>query len=298
LGEKTMPPKRKGIILAGGHGSRLYPMTSVVSKQLLAVYNKPMIYYPLTLLMLAGIRDILVITLPRDLNRYQALLGDGSRWGVRFSYIEQPEPNGLAAAFILGESFLDGHPSALVLGDNIFYGDSLTSRLQAISAREEGATIFAYPVKHPQHYGVVSFDDSGKALAIEEKPKNPASTYAVPGLYFYDASVVARAKKLTPSTRGEIEISELNQSYLDQGQLFVDRLHRGVAWFDGGTPSTLLKTSLFIEAIEERQGILIGSPEEVAYRLGYIDAQQLAVLAKPLLQSSYGQRLIDVMETR
>jgi glucose-1-phosphate thymidylyltransferase len=285
--------KRKGIILAGGHGTRLYPMTSVTSKHLLPIYNKPMIYYSLTTLMLSGIQDFLIIALPRDIENYQTLLGDGSKWGLHFEYAAQKEPKGLADAFLIGRDFIGKDSVALILGDNIFYGDSLSYKLQTVNQCEKDATIFAYSVKDPRAYGVVSIEE-GKATSLEEKPANPKSNYAVPGLYFYDNDVISMAEALRPSSRGELEITDLNREYMKLNRLNVEILRRGVAWFDGGSPSALLQTSNFIETVEERQGILIGSPEEIAFREGYINAEQLEKLAKPLIKSSYGQYLMDL----
>ncbi len=288
--------KYKGIVLAGGSGTRLHPLTYSVSKQLMPVYDKPMIYYPVSTLMLAGIRDILIITTPRDRESFQHLLGDGSQWGVNFTYAEQPSPDGLAQAFIIGESFIGNSNACLILGDNIYYSEGLSDKLKTVSAREKGATIFGYYVKDPKRYGVVSFDSTGKVVDIEEKPEHPKSSYAVTGLYFYDNDVVDIAKSIKPSPRGELEITDVNKAYLDRGDLQVELLGRGTAWLDTGTHDSLLDAANFINLIEERQGLKICCPEEIAYRMGYIDEQQLEKLITPLRKNGYGlylQRVLD-----
>ena len=286
---------RKGIILAGGTGSRLFPMTQVVSKQLLPVYDKPMIYYPISTLMQAGITEILLICRPADLPLFRALLQDGTQWGLSLQYAEQAQPNGLAEALIIAEVFLDGGPSALILGDNLFYGDSLTSLLTQTCATGSGATVFAYHVSNPQDYGVISFDDCGRALSIEEKPVKPQSKYAMPGLYFFDNLASNLAKQISPSGRGELEIVDLVNMYLTSGDLHVNILGRGTAWLDTGTPDAFAEATQFISAIEKRQGLKINCPEEVAYRLGLIDDAQLRELAKPLLNSGYGEYLLGLL---
>jgi glucose-1-phosphate thymidylyltransferase len=288
--------ERKGIILAGGSGTRLYPVTIATSKQLLPVYDKPMIYYPLSVLMLAGIRDILVISTPHDLPHFQRLLRDGSQWGLRLSYAEQPRPEGLAQAFIIGAEFVGGNPSALILGDNVFYGHGLADLLTSKETQYPGATVFGYHVHDPHRYGIVEFDDQGRALSIEEKPREPRSNWAVTGLYFYDHQVVEVASKLKPSARGELEITDVNRRYLEQGQLNVKRLGRGFAWFDMGTHDSLLEASSFIQTLEKRQGLRIACPEEIAYSNGLITRDQFLSMAKQFEKSSYGQYLLSVVD--
>jgi glucose-1-phosphate thymidylyltransferase len=285
----------KGIILAGGSGTRLYPVTHVVSKQLLPVYDKPMIYYPLSTLMLAGPRDILLISTPQDTARFADLLGDGHRWGINISYAVQPSPDGLAQAFLIGRDFIADQASALILGDNIFYGQSFSKQLQNAAQLQRGATVFAYPVHDPERYGVVEFDRAGRAISLEEKPELPRSRYAVTGLYFYDQDVVGIASTLQPSPRGELEITDLNRRYLEAGRLNVQIMSRGMAWLDTGTHDSLFEAGLFIQTVERRQGLKIACPEEIAYRLGYITAEQLERLAEPIRKSGYGQYLLSLL---
>ena len=286
----------KGIILAGGAGTRLYPLTLTISKQLLPVYDKPMVYYPLSMLMLAGITDILVISTPEALPQFRTLLRDGRQWGLKFSYVEQPAPRGLADAFIVGREFVDGQPACLILGDNIFYGHGLPEKLRAAARLTEGARVFAYPVKDPERYGVIEFDESGRAISIEEKPKKPRSHYAVPGLYFYDTQVSEIAANLKPSPRGELEITDVNRIYLERGALSVEPLGRGFAWLDAGTHESLLQAANFVQAMEDRQGMMISCPEEIAYRMGYIGREELRGLGETMRSNSYGQYLLRLIE--
>lgn len=286
----------KGIILAGGSGTRLFPLTISVSKQLLPIYDKPMIYYPLSVLMLAGIKEILIITTPEEQSRFKDLLGNGNQWGISLSYVVQPSPDGLAQAFLLGEEFLDGSPAALVLGDNIFYGSGLQEKLVEAASLSQGARVFGYYVQDPERYGVVSFDDNGIAQTIEEKPAVPKSPWAVTGLYFYDASVVEKAKAVKPSPRGELEITDLNMMYLEEGSLEVSRLGRGYAWLDTGTHESMLQASDYIQTVQERQGLLVASPEEIAFVKGFIDRDQLLALASVLKKSAYGQALLSLAD--
>jgi glucose-1-phosphate thymidylyltransferase len=287
---------RKGIILAGGSGTRLYPITRAVSKQLVPVYDKPMIYYPLSVLMLAGIRDVLVINTPYESEQFQRLLETGEQWGMRFTYAVQPQPEGLAQAFIIGASFIAGEPCAMVLGDNIFYGHGITQAVQTAAAQTAGATLFGYRTNNPSAYGVAEFDTAGTVIGLEEKPAQPKSNYAVTGLYFYDEQVCDLARSLRPSARGELEITDLNRKYLEQGQLRLVKLGRGIAWLDTGTPESMLHASNFIHTVAERQGLQIACPEEIAYRLGWIDAEKLEELAEPLKKNSYGKYLLQVLK--
>jgi glucose-1-phosphate thymidylyltransferase len=298
MAQASNPAGYKGIILAGGSGTRLYPVTHAMGKSLLPVYNKPMIYYPLSTLMLAGIRDILLITTPEDVSKFQSLLGDGSQFGIRLQYQVQPKPEGIAQAFLVGEKFIDGSACALVLGDNIFYGHELAKDLRAASSKTQGARVFAYPVHDPERYGVVEFGGAGKALSIEEKPRQPKSRYAVTGLYFYDGQVVEIAKSLKPSPRGELEITDVNKTYLGKGQLDVVVMGRGMAWLDTGTHESLMDASLYIQAIEKRQGLMVACPEEIAFRSGYITADQVEKIGNSMKNNSYGAYLLQLLREK
>ncbi len=289
---------RKGMILAGGSGTRLYPVTQVVSKQLLPIYDKPMVYYPLSTLMLAGIRDILIISTPHDTPLFRELLGDGARWGLSLSYAVQPSPDGLAQAFLIGEGFIGNDPSALILGDNIFYGHDLSQSLQRANARTDNATVFAYPVQDPERYGVAEFDATGKVISLEEKPAKPKSRYAVTGIYFYDSQACALARSLRPSARGELEITDLNRLYLEQGRLTCEVMGRGMAWLDTGTHESLLEASQYIATIERRQGLKVACPEEIAFRQGWVSAADIEKLAAPMLKNGYGQYLMRMLSER
>jgi len=295
---QSNPLNRKGIILAGGSGTRLYPLTKVVSKQLMSVYDKPMIFYPISNLMMAGIKEILIISTPDEIHRFERLLGDGSAWGIKFEYVVQPTPDGLAQAFTLAEEFLAGSPAALVLGDNLFYGHDFSVSLQKANQQEVGATVFGYHVANPSSYGVVEFDDLGNAISIEEKPAQPKSNYAVPGLYFFDANVVEYAKNVKPSDRGELEITDVIDQYLQNKSLKVELMGRGTAWLDTGTLDDLLDAAVFIRAIEKRQGLKINCPEEVAFRMGYISDEQLKEIAEPLVKSGYGKYLLSLLDNK